>query len=215
MSGKCTIMRLGRVDYDAALKKQMEIVAQVQTDRNLAYLLLLTHNNVFTLGRSAKRAHLLVSDEVLAKKGIIVREIKRGGDITYHGPGQIVGYPILSLLRLGIDIRRYFLKLEDVLIRVLARYGIEARHDEEYTGVWAGEEKVAALGVGISRWVTFHGFALNINTDLSYFQMIVPCGISHKRVTSLAKLLGRHVDEDEVMGAIEEEFLKEFRMERA
>jgi lipoate-protein ligase B len=208
-------MRLGRVDYDEAARKQMELVERVQADRDLAYLILLTHDNVFTLGRSAKRAHLLASDEILAKKKILVREIKRGGDITYHGPGQIVGYPILSLTRHRIDIRRYFLKLEDVLIRVLARYGIEARHDEEYTGVWVREEKVAALGVGVSRWVTFHGFALNVNTDLSYFQMIVPCGISHKRVTSLAKLLGRPVDEDEVMGIIEEEFLKEFQMERA
>jgi len=214
MSAKCKIMRLGRLDYDEAVKKQMELVERVQADRDLAYLILVTHNNVFTLGRSAKRAHILVSGEALAKKGIVVREIKRGGDITYHGPGQIVGYPILSLLRHGLQIRRYFLKLEDVLIRVLGRCGVGARHDEEYTGVWVGEEKIAALGVGVSRWVTFHGFALNVNTDLSYFQMIVPCGIGHKRVTSLAKLLGSPVNEDEVMGVIEEEFLKEFRMER-
>lgn len=207
-------MRLGLVDYDEAVKKQMELVARVQADRELAYLLLLTHNNVFTLGRSAKREHLLVSDEVLKRKNIIVREIKRGGDITYHGPGQIVGYPIMSLIRHGLDIRKYFLKLEDVLIGVLSRYGIEGRHDEEYTGVWVGEEKVAALGVGITKWVTFHGFALNVNTDLRYFDMIVPCGISHKRVTSLARLLGRAVDENEVMGIIEEEFLKEFKMAR-
>jgi len=207
-------MRLGLVEYDEAVKKQMELVARVQADRELAYLLLLTHNNVFTLGHSAKREHLLVSDEVLKRKNIIVREIKRGGDITYHGPGQIVGYPITSLIRQGLNIRQYFLKLEDMLIRVLARYGIEGRHDEEYTGVWVGEEKVAALGVGVTKWVTFHGFALNVNTDLSYFQMIVPCGISHKRVTSLARLLGRAVDENEVMGIIEEEFLKEFKMAR-
>jgi lipoate-protein ligase B len=214
MIRKCQISRLGRVDYDEAVKKQMALVERVQADRNLAYLLLLTHDNVFTLGRSARREHLLVSDNTLKQKGIVVREIKRGGDITYHGPGQIVGYPILSLLRHGFHIRQYFLKLEDVLIRVLARYGVEGRHDEEYTGVWVGHEKVAALGVGVSKWVTFHGFALNVNTDLSFFQMIVPCGISHKRVTSMAKLLGRPVDEDEVMSAIEEEFLKEFKLQR-
>lgn len=214
MSKKCKIERLGVVDYDEGVKKQMALVERVQEDPNLAYLLLLTHPSVFTLGRHANRENILMPEDSLRKRGVIVRDIKRGGDVTYHGPGQIVGYPILSLTRNGLHIKQYFLKLEDMLITVLSRYGIEGRHDEEYTGVWVGAEKIAALGVGVSRWVAFHGFALNVNTDLAFFNMIVPCGISHKRVTSISQLLGRHVDENEVMAHIEKEFLAEFAMER-
>lgn len=211
---KCDVMKLGRVDYDTAVERQMELVERVRADRELAYLLLLTHDHVFTVGRFGSRGNILVSDDVLKRRGVIVRDIRRGGDITYHGPGQVVGYPILSLARHRLDIRRYFHKLEEFLIRVLERYGIEGWRDEEFPGVWAGAEKVAALGVGVSKWVTFHGFALNVNTDLSYFNMIVPCGIAHKRVTSMAKILGREVDENDVMQAVEEEFLAEFGFEK-
>ena len=214
MNSKCHVMRLGRVDYDEAVKKQMELVERVQADKDLAYLLLLSHNHVFTIGRFGSRDNILASENILNERGVIVRRTRRGGDITYHGPGQIIGYPILSLSRRRLNIRKYFSKLESLLISVLSRYGIEGRCDDDYPGAWVGEEKVAALGVGISKWVAFHGFALNVNTNLSHFDMIVPCGITHKRVTSMAKILGRPVDEKEVTQAVEEGFLSEFDFEK-
>lgn len=214
MNAKCHVMRLGRVDYDEAVKKQMELVERVQADKDLAYLLLLSHNHVFTIGRFGSRDNILASENILNERGVIVRRTRRGGDITYHGPGQIIGYPILSLSRRRLNIRKYFSKLESLLISVLSRYGIEGRCDDDYPGAWVGEEKVAALGVGISKWVAFHGFALNVNTNLSHFDMIVPCGITHKRVTSMAKILGRPVDEKEVTQAVEEGFLSEFDFEK-
>ncbi len=214
MNAKCHVMRLGRVDYDEAVKKQMELVERVQADKDLAYLLLLSHDHVFTIGRFGSRDNILASENILNERGVIVRRTRRGGDITYHGPGQIIGYPILLLSRRRLNIRKYFSKLESLLISVLSRYGIEGRCDDDYPGAWVGEEKVAALGVGISKWVAFHGFALNVNTNLSHFDMIVPCGITHKRVTSMAKILGRPVDEKEVTQAVEEGFLSEFDFEK-
>lgn len=214
MNAKCHVMRLGRVDYDEAVTKQMELVERVQADKDLAYLLLLSHNHVFTIGRFGSRDNILASEDILNERGVIVRRTRRGGDITYHGPGQIIGYPILSLSRRRLNIRKYFSKLESLLISVLSRYGIEGRCDDDYPGAWVGEEKVAALGVGISKWVAFHGFALNVNTDLSHFDMIVPCGIAHRRVTSMAKILGRSLDEEEVTQAVEEGFLNEFDFEK-
>ena len=214
MNAKCHVMRLGRVDYDETVKKQMELVERVQADKDLAYLLLLSHNHVFTIGRFGSRDNILASEDILNERGVIVRRTRRGGDITYHGPGQIIGYPILSLSRRRLNIRKYFSKLESLLISVLSRYGIEGRCDDDYPGAWVGEEKVAALGVGISKWVAFHGFALNVNTDLSHFDMIVPCGIAHRRVTSMAKILGRSLDEEEVTQAVEEGFLNEFDFEK-
>ncbi len=214
MNAKCHVMRLGKVDYDEAVTKQMELVERVQADKDLAYLLLLSHNHVFTIGRFGSRDNILASENILNERGVIVRRTRRGGDITYHGPGQIIGYPILSLSRRRLNIRKYFSKLESLLISVLSRYGIEGRCDDDYPGAWVGEEKVAALGVGISKWVAFHGFALNVNTNLSHFDMIVPCGITHRRVTSMAKILGRSLDEEEVTQAVEEGFLSEFDFEK-
>ncbi len=214
MNAKCHVMRLGRMDYDEAVKKQMELVERVQADKDLAYLLLLSHDHVFTIGRFGSRDNILASENILNERGVIVRRTRRGGDITYHGPGQIIGYPILSLSRRRLNIRKYFSKLESLLISVLSRYGIEGRCDDDYPGAWVGEEKVAALGVGISKWVAFHGFALNVNTNLSHFDMIVPCGIAHRRVTSMAKILGRSLDEEEVTQAVEEGFLSEFDFEK-
>jgi len=202
------------VDYDEAVTKQMELVERVQADKDLAYLLLLSHNHVFTIGRFGSRDNILASENILKERGVIVRRTRRGGDITYHGPGQIIGYPILSLSRRRLNIRKYFSKLESLLISVLSRYGIEGRCDSDYPGAWVGEEKVAALGVGVSKWVAFHGFALNVNTDLSHFDMIVPCGIAYRRVTSMAKILGRSLDEEEVTQAVEEGFLSEFDFEK-
>lgn len=157
-------------------------------------LLFVEHPHVYTLGKSGDSAHLLKGLQELNEIEAEYIEIDRGGDITYHGPGQIVGYPILDLDRYFTDIHKYLRKLEEVIIRTCAEFGIEAGRIEGLTGVWAGDEKVCAMGIRCSRWVTMHGFALNVNTDLSYFNHIVPCGISNKEVTSLQQLLGRKVD---------------------
>lgn len=154
-------------------------------------LLLLEHPHTYTLGRATKPGHLLASAEALAAQGVAVVESDRGGDITYHGPGQVVGYPILKLSRHGGDVLRYLRMLEQTLFVVLAAYGVTARRIDGLTGVWVGEEKIAAIGVKLSAsGVTQHGFALNVTTDLRYFQQIIPCGIAGKGVTSLERLLG-------------------------
>ncbi|MDQ3328567.1 MAG: lipoyl(octanoyl) transferase LipB, partial [Chloroflexota bacterium] len=170
-------------------------------------LLLLEHPHTYTLGRRGGREHLLVTPTDLARRGADVIETDRGGDITYHGPGQIVGYPLLNLRRrTGGDVHRYLRAVEEVLIGVLAAYGITGERERAYTGVWCGGAKVAAIGVRISRGITMHGFALNVNTDLSYFDHIVPCGIHNRAVSSLAKLLGEQIPMNEVTGEIERRF---------
>lgn len=161
-------------------------------------LLFVEHPHVYTLGKSGDSAHLLKGLTELSELDAEYIEIDRGGDITYHGPGQIVGYPILDLDRYFTDIHKYLRYLEEVIIRTLADYEIEAGRIEGLTGVWVGNKKVCAMGIKCSRWITMHGFALNVNTDLSYFDHIVPCGITGKDVTSLEKLLGRSIDPVEV-----------------
>ena len=168
-------------------------------------LLLLEHDPVFTLGRNARKEHILLPIEVLEARGYAVFDCGRGGDVTYHGPGQIVGYPILELPEGRRDVHRYVRDLEEVLIRVLAPYGVTGERIPGLTGVWVGNEKVAAIGVRISRWVTSHGFALNVHNDLAPFDLVVPCGIRDKGVTSLARLLGRPVAVDEVASRLGEE----------
>jgi len=208
----CKIIHAGRIDYDEALRMQMELLAEVQADPGKSFLILLTHDPVYTLGRNGDRANVLITDERLEEIGAKVVRIHRGGDVTYHGPGQIVGYPILSLTRHGLHIRGYFDKLETVLTNVLKRYNIEGHSVEEFPGVWVGREKIAAIGVGIKRWITFHGFALNANTDMSYFSHIIPCGIRGKAVTSMQKILAETVNEESLVKHIAEEFLREFGM---
>lgn len=161
-------------------------------------LLFVEHPHVYTLGKSGDSAHLLKGLAELSDIEAEYVEIDRGGDITYHGPGQIVGYPILDLDRYFTDIHKYLRFLEEVIIRTCAEYDIEAGRIEGLTGVWVDGEKICAMGIRCSRWVTMHGFAFNINTDLSYFDHIVPCGISDKAVTSLQEILGRPVDEQKV-----------------
>lgn len=161
-------------------------------------LLFVEHPHVYTLGKSGNSAHLLKGLAELADIEAEYVEIDRGGDITYHGPGQIVGYPILDLDRHFTDIHKYLRYLEEVIIRTCAEYNIEAGRIEGLTGVWVGDQKICALGIRCSRWVTMHGFAFNINTDLTYFDHIVPCGISDKEVTSMQKILGRTINEQEV-----------------
>jgi lipoyl(octanoyl) transferase len=184
------IRRLGTMPYDEALALQRRLVEERRADGVPDILLLLEHPAVLTLGvrGDGGRSHILATPEALASRGIDVFETGRGGDITYHGPGQIVGYPIVNLKPDRCDVHRYVRDLEEVLIRVAADYGITGRRIDGLTGVWVGEEKLAAIGVRISRWVTSHGFALNHRTDLSHFGLIVPCGIADRGVTSLAEL---------------------------
>lgn len=184
------VRRLGRMPYGEALELQKSLVEQRRAGTVGDLLLLVEHPSVLTLGVKGDggRSHILASDDELASRQIGVFETGRGGDITYHGPGQIVGYPIIDLDPDRRDVHKYVRDIEEVLIRVAADYGITTARVPGLTGVWAGDEKLAAIGVRIQRWVTSHGFALNHTTDLSHFGLIVPCGISDKGVTSLQKL---------------------------
>lgn len=169
-------------------------------------LLLLEHPHTFTLGRRGKQEHILVGPSELAALGVEVHEIDRGGEVTYHGPGQLVGYPIVKLDRWGRDIRQYMRNLEEVLIRAIATFGVRGRRIDGLTGVWVGDEKIAAIGVRVAFWVTTHGFALNVDPDLGFFQRIVPCGIADLGVTSLQRLLGNPPPMREVEDAVIDAF---------
>lgn len=185
-----SVRRLGRISYADALELQRQLVEERKADQIPDQLLLVEHPHVLTLGvrGDGGRSHILASDDELESRSIEVFKPGRGGDVTYHGPGQIVGYPILDLNPDRRDVHRYVRDIEEVLIRVAADYGIATTRVSGLTGVWAGDEKLAAIGVRIQRWVTSHGFALNHTTDLSNFNLIVPCGISDRGVTSLARL---------------------------
>jgi len=184
------VRQLGVMPYGDALALQRQLVEERRAEAVPDLLLLVEHPPVLTLGvrGDGGRSHILATPAALAASGIEVFETGRGGDITYHGPGQIVGYPIIDLKPDRCDVHRYVRDLEEVLIRVAADYGISAKRIEGLTGVWVGEDKLAAIGVRISRWITSHGFALNHETNLSHFGLIVPCGIADRGVTSLAKL---------------------------
>lgn len=204
------VRRLGRLGYREARALQREVVAARREERVPDTLLLLEHPPVITLGRSGSADHLLGSGTELAARGVEFVESDRGGDITFHGPGQVVGYAIVDLERRGRDLHRYLRDLESVLIRALAELGIEAGRVEGLTGVWVGDAKVAAIGIRVSRWIAHHGFALNVDTDLSYFDLIVPCGIADRRVTSIAELFGRPVDRADVEDALGRAFADVF-----
>lgn len=176
-------------------------------------LFFVEHPHVYTLGKSGDSSHLLKSLSELSDIDAEYIEIDRGGDITYHGPGQIVGYPILDLDQHFTDIHKYLRYLEEVIIRTCADFGIEAGRIEGLTGVWVGEEKICAMGIRCSRWVTMHGFALNVNTDLSYFKNIVPCGIEDKDVTSVSECVGKRIEEEEVKKRLTEHFADLFDMQ--
>jgi lipoyl(octanoyl) transferase len=206
------IRRLGIVAYAEALALQRALVEDRRAGRIGDVLLLVEHPHVLTLGvrGDGGRSHILASAETLALRGIEVHETGRGGDITYHGPGQIVGYPIVDLQPDRCDVHRYIRDLEEVLIRTVGDLGVEATRVPGLTGVWVDREKVAAIGVRISRWVTSHGFALNVNADVEYFNLIVPCGIADQGVTSLGRLLGRPVDRPVVEDGIVANFCEVF-----
>jgi lipoyl(octanoyl) transferase len=206
------VRRLGLVPYPDALSLQRELVEERRAGRIGDTLLLVEHPHVLTLGvrGDGGRSHILATDDSLVARGVAVYETGRGGDITYHGPGQLVGYPIIDLKPDRCDIHRYVRDLEDVLMRTAAAYGVDAGRVQGLTGVWVGREKLAAIGVRVARWITSHGFALNVTTDLDYFSLIVPCGIADRGVTSLARLLGRPVDTLEVADQIADNFSKVF-----
>src|ERR1700687_3320402 len=198
----CLTVDLGLLGYAEANALQKRVVAARKDGAIEDVLLLCEHPPVITLGRSGKRENLLVSDHVLRQKGVEFHATDRGGDITYHGPGQIVGYPILNLGAIRRDVVWYVRMLEEAMIRASAEFGITAERVAGKTGIWVRigntEEKLAAIGVHISRWGTSHGFAYNVSTDLRNFDLIVPCGIADRKATSLEKLLGRNVEEKEV-----------------
>jgi lipoyl(octanoyl) transferase len=196
------VRRLGRLRYAEGLELQARLVADRQSGRVDDTLLLLEHDPVFTLGRNARAENVLHSDEALRARGFDVFETGRGGDVTYHGPGQVVGYPILHLAPDRCDVHRYVRDLEEVLIRTCADYGVEARRVQGMTGAWVGDDKIGAIGVRIARWVTSHGFALNVTTDLTPFDLIVPCGIRGRGVTSLARVIDRDVPLGDVAEAL-------------
>lgn len=201
------VERPGLIPYGDALDLQSRLVASRRNGEIPDTLLLLEHPHVITLGTSARRENILIDDDDGRLLGIDVFETGRGGDVTYHGPGQLVGYPILDLKPDRCDLHRYVRDLEDVLIRALASYGIEAGRKQGLTGAWVNDEKIAAIGVRVSSgWITSHGFALNVNTDLSFFGSIVPCGITEYGVTSMQRLLGRAVSLDDAGDAVERAF---------
>jgi len=210
------VRRLGRVGYEDGLALQQTLVEQRKRGEIPDQLLLLEHPDVITLGVRTRNdlSHVLESPASLAAQGVGLFETGRGGDVTYHGPGQLVGYPIVDLKPDRCDVHRYVRDLEAVLIRAVATFGIEAGRLEGLTGIWAGahgrEAKLAAIGVRISRWITSHGFALNVNTDLSRFGLIVPCGITDRGVTSMQQLLGHTIPMAEVENAVIDAFAAVF-----
>ena len=189
---KFAVVEPGFVDYTTALVLQESYAKAILDEAGPETLILLEHPHVITLGRGFHKENLLMSAELLAEHGVAVEETGRGGDVTYHGPGQVVGYPILNISNKP-DLHLYLRNLEELMIRCVADFGIQADRKPGMTGIWVGDEKIGAIGVRVVRWITSHGFALNVNTDLKYFDYIVPCGIKQYGVTSLQKLLGREV----------------------
>lgn len=207
----------GLIRYAAACELQRELVAARKADAIPDVLLFCEHPHVITLGRNGKRQNLLAGNRLLAQMNVEFHPTDRGGDITYHGPGQVVGYPILDLAEHRRDVRWYVEQLEEAMIRASAEYGVQAKRVEGRHGVWvdtpAGEEKLGAIGVHLSRWVTSHGFAYNVSTDLRFFDLIVPCGISGRRATSLERLLGSAVDIGEARERLTSHFREIFQRE--
>jgi lipoyl(octanoyl) transferase len=201
------VRRLGLVPYADGLELQRRLVEERKADRIPDTLLLLQHPHVLTIGvKKDGRSHILASPDRLTSLGVDVFETGRGGDVTYHGPGQLVGYPIVDLNPDRRDVHRYVRDLEEVMMRVCADYGLEAGRVKGFSGAWIGDEKIGAIGVRISRWITSHGFAFNVTTDVDFFNLIVPCGIADKGVTSLQSKLGRAP----AMREVEDRFVSHF-----
>ena len=187
------ILDLGLIDYEDCHKIQKELVAKRKCGDSGDVFILAEHPNVFTIGRTGKRENLLVDESRLADKGVKVLDVERGGDITFHGPGQLIVYPIVDLKQRGRDIHRHLRDLERVAIGLLNKYGVASGAIKGKTGVWLNDEKIGSIGVAATNWVTYHGMSINVNVDLSYFAMINPCGMQDVTMTSLKKVLGKEV----------------------
>lgn len=201
---------LGFIDYKEAWDLQYVIHSSIVSNKAEDHLFLLEHPNTYTMGKTANKSNLIGDEKYLKDKNISVYEIDRGGDITYHGPGQIVGYPILNLSNWKQDTHKYLRALEEVIINVCKDFGLDCERHPDFTGVWINNKKIAAIGIRVSRWVTMHGFAFNINTDLSLFEGIIPCGINDKKVTSLQNETGKEQNILEVKKLLLKHFKETF-----
>lgn len=212
MLRECRVLNLGLCDYQEAYALQKQLLCRRIEKSIPDTLVLLQHPPVFTIGRKGSRKNILVNSDILYREGIEVYETDRGGDITYHGPGQIVVYPILDLNQHSKDVHRAINLYEEVIIRLLARHSLKGYRIAQYPGIWVENKKICALGIGLSNWVTYHGFALNVNTDLSHFGYITPCGITDRGVTSMKRAIGRNVDENAVAGDLVQLFGEVFNL---
>lgn len=194
----CVVYQLGLVGYREAYHLQRKLLRQRLDGETKDTILLLEHLPTITIGKSGKLENVLVSQEQLAREGISLFFTDRGGDVTYHGPGQLVAYPIIDLRNRGRDVHRYIYDLEEVVTRTLNDFSIEAHRDESHAGVWVKEEEIAAIGLSIKRWITMHGIALNVNPNLEHFSLINPCGFQDRKATSIAKLLSQNIPMEEV-----------------
>jgi len=200
------VIDLGKKGYPEVWKFQKNLVEKRILDEIEDTLILVEHNHVITLGRNRDWENLLLPKQILQEKGIEVYKVERGGDITYHGPGQLVGYPVFKLKGALAGVRKFIENIEDAIILALSKFDIKAHKDEKLIGVWVGDKKIAAIGVAFKKWVSYHGFALNVNTDLTYFDYIVPCGLQNKGVTSMKELLRVEISMEEVKKSIIQAF---------
>jgi lipoate-protein ligase B len=203
-----TVIRLGKTRFSDCWSLQQQLLDKRQRNETIDLLLLTEHFDVYTIGKGGDENHLLADSDELRLDNIEIFRIDRGGDITFHGPGQIVGYPIIDLNNFRIDLHWYLRSIEEVMITTLQKYGISANREEGLTGVWVNGEKIGAIGIKVSKWVTMHGFALNINTNLRRFERIIPCGIFNRNVTSMQKILGREVK----MSKVEDDLIRSFSL---
>lgn len=202
----CTVYCLGLIEYNDAYRLQAELVHRRISGEVRDTLLLLEHPAIITIGKSGKLENVLVSQKQLTDKGVSLVFVDRGGDVTYHGPGQLIGYPILNLKNRGGDLRQYVRDIEEVIIRTLSDFGIKACRDKSHPGVWVNNKEIAAIGLRLKKWVTMHGFALNVNTDLEKFSLINPCGFSDRGATSISSLLSQDIS----MAAVKKSLLSHF-----
>jgi lipoyl(octanoyl) transferase len=198
MAASCLVYELGSIDYASALYLQNALLSARQADTIPDTVLLLQHSNVITLGASGTEEHIVVPHTVLEEENIPIIHVDRGGSITYHGPGQLIGYFIMNLRTIGMSLREFLFNLEEIIISTLDDYSIKAHRDPNYRGVWVGNDKICAVGLRLDHGYTKHGFALNVSTDLRYFEYIVPCSIRDKGVTSVSRLLGNRIEPEEI-----------------
>jgi lipoate-protein ligase B len=210
--GNIHVAHIGQTDYIVALNLQHHLLEKRALGEISDLLILLEHPHTFTLGRLGRLAHLKVSEEELERSGIPLHRTSRGGDITYHGPGQMVGYSIIDLNRRERDIGRYLDGLEEVLVRALAAFGLAGERERGFRGIWVEGKKLASIGIGVRRWIGHHGFSLNVDPDLGYFEKIVPCGLSGRETTSMKRLMGKAPDPEEVRWAVSKAFVEFFSM---